>query len=219
MIFEILETEAELYTPGLYPPVDIFPILKYVPERWASWKSVCRNLRHKQLSFYTSLLDECRHRLSGGYHIGVDSFMDTVVKRQEELGLPDDMAAYESFFLVISTAQSINVMLTRLLGAMLMEGGSDTTPSFLQSFVMMLVAFPDAQHKLHEEMDSVVGSDRVPRPDDFDKLVYLQVRLHVLALRSMFMLFVRLHSEKLTECDLSSPLGSLMQLLRMRRYA
>jgi hypothetical protein len=199
--------------------VDIFPILKYVPERWASWKSVCRNLRYKQLSFYTSLLDECRHRLSGGHHIGVDSFMDTVVKRQEELGLPDDMAAYGSFFLIIFTTQSDNVMLIRLLGAVLMEGGSDTTPSVLQSFVMMLVAFPDAQQKLHEEMDSIVGSDRVPRPNDFDKLVYLQVRLHVFALRSAFILFARLRSEKLTECDLSSPLGFLMELLRMLRYA
>jgi hypothetical protein len=104
-----LETEAQLFTPGWYPPVDIFPILKYVPERWASWKSVCRNLRHKQLSFYTSLLDECRHRLTSGHRIGVDSFMDTVVKRQEELELPDDMAAYGSFFLVVLPDQSNDV--------------------------------------------------------------------------------------------------------------
>jgi cytochrome P450 len=96
-----------------------------------------------------------------------------------------------------------------------MEGGSETTPSFLQSFVMMLVAFPDVQRKLHEEIDSVVGSDRVPRPDDFVKLVYLQVRLHVFALNSSLIVFFRLRSEKLTECDLSFPSGSLMELLRM----
>jgi hypothetical protein len=62
----------------------------------------------------------------------------------------------------------------RLLGAMLVEGASDTTPSVMHWLVIMLTAFPDVQRRLHDEIDRVVGRERVPRPDDFERLPYLQ---------------------------------------------
>jgi cytochrome P450 len=57
---------------------------------------------------------------------------------------------------------------------MLVEGASDTTPSAMHWLVIMLTAFPDAQRRLHDEVDRVVGRERVPRPDDFERLPYLQ---------------------------------------------
>ncbi|KAK0204716.1 cytochrome P450 [Desarmillaria ectypa] len=41
------------------------------------------------------------------------------------------------------------------LGGVLIEGGSDTTSSFLQSLILALVAFPEAQRNSQEEMDRV----------------------------------------------------------------
>lgn len=55
-----------------------------------------------------------------------------------------------------------------------MEGGSDTTSAFLQSVVLMLVAFPDVQRKAQEEVDRVIGSDRPPTLEDWTNLPYLQ---------------------------------------------
>ncbi|EIN08308.1 cytochrome P450, partial [Punctularia strigosozonata HHB-11173 SS5] len=147
MVFEIAEAETQVYTPGKHAPVDLLPILKYVPERWAPWKGICRDLRELQMSFYTRLTNECKERMYSSQQVDTLCFMDAVVKRQQELELTDDMAA--------------------LLGAVLLEGGSDTTATFMQSFLLMVTAHPEVQRKLHEEMDRVVGDGRTPNMDDF----------------------------------------------------
>ncbi|EIN06323.1 cytochrome P450 [Punctularia strigosozonata HHB-11173 SS5] len=156
-VFHTIEAKVQLFTPGNFAPVDIFPILKYVPERWASWKSFLRETGRLERAVYTSLLQECKDRVSDGRQTGLESFMDIIVKRQAELGLTDDMAT--------------------LLGTVLMDGGSDTTPSFMQSFVLMITAHPEVQRRLHEEMDAVVGRERVPCYDDIDNLPYLKATL------------------------------------------
>lgn len=56
-----------------------------------------------------------------------------------------------------------------------MEGGSDTTSAFLQSVILMLVAFPEVQRKAQEEVDRVIGSERLPALGDWENLPYLQV--------------------------------------------
>jgi cytochrome P450 len=56
-----------------------------------------------------------------------------------------------------------------------MEAASDTTASALQSVVLMLVAFPEVQRKAKEEVDSVIGSERLPKLEDWADLPYLQV--------------------------------------------
>jgi cytochrome P450 len=57
----------------------------------------------------------------------------------------------------------------------LIEGGSDTTTSFLQSLVLALTAFPEVQRKAQEEVDRVVGVNRMPTSDDFEHMPYIQV--------------------------------------------
>jgi hypothetical protein len=39
----------------------------------------------------------------------------------------------------------------------------------------MLVAFPEVQRKAKEEVDSVIGSERPPKLEDWANLPYLQV--------------------------------------------
>ena len=65
----------------------------------------------------------------------------------------------------------------RYLGGALLEGGSDTTSAFLQSVVLMLVAFPEVQRKAQEEVDRVIGSERPPTLEDWVNLPYLQVSI------------------------------------------
>ncbi|KAG1869384.1 cytochrome P450, partial [Suillus subalutaceus] len=48
------------------PPVDLLPILKYVPERWAPWKGICREARTLQRRLYFGLLEEAETRLARG---------------------------------------------------------------------------------------------------------------------------------------------------------
>ncbi len=56
----------------------------------------------------------------------------------------------------------------------MMEAGSDTTMSFLRSLILAMIEFPESQRKAQEEIDRVIGSDRVPTIEDFDHLPYIQ---------------------------------------------
>jgi cytochrome P450 len=56
----------------------------------------------------------------------------------------------------------------------LIEGVSETTSSFLQTLVLALVNFPDAERLAQEEIDHVIGDERAPTLDDIEKLPYMQ---------------------------------------------
>jgi cytochrome P450 len=55
-----------------------------------------------------------------------------------------------------------------------LEGGADTTTSYLQSLVLALVAYPEAQKKAHEEIDRVVGEHRMPTLEDLEQMPYIR---------------------------------------------
>ncbi|KAK1219359.1 hypothetical protein PQX77_017883, partial [Marasmius sp. AFHP31] len=138
--------------PGAYPPVDLLPFLKYIPERWASWKQLVNLIRRKQRELYFGLLAETEKRMKMGEENG--SYMEEVLSRQVELRLDREMIGY--------------------LGGVFLEGGSETTASLLHSLVLFLVASPESQRKAQEEMDRVVGRERLPSLEDSDKLPYIQ---------------------------------------------
>jgi hypothetical protein len=75
--------------PGATPPLDYFPFLKYVPERWASWKKMCQFVRKLQRDMYFNLLDKTQERVRRGE--GNGSYVETLVERREELGLNREM--------------------------------------------------------------------------------------------------------------------------------
>ena len=75
-----------LLFPGSYPPVDQLPWLKLVPERFAKWKRVCREVRELQQKLYFGLLDETENR---GAENGC--FMETIIRRAHEWGLSREM--------------------------------------------------------------------------------------------------------------------------------
>ncbi|KAG8966557.1 hypothetical protein FRC03_011695 [Tulasnella sp. 419] len=138
--------------PGAHPPVDLIPILQKVPERFASWKSLCKEVRRLQQRLYFGLLEEVEKRTARGEANGC--WMETVCERAEEWGMNRQIVGY--------------------LGGVLIEGGSDTTSSFLQSLILALVAFPEVQKKAQEEIDRVIGSDRAPVLSDIEHLPYIQ---------------------------------------------
>lgn len=71
--------------PGAHPPVDLLTFLKYVPERWAPWKTLCKDVRRLQRELYFGLLTEMEERLKKGQENGC--FMEEIASRQQEFGL------------------------------------------------------------------------------------------------------------------------------------
>ncbi|ESK89761.1 cytochrome p450 [Moniliophthora roreri MCA 2997] len=141
-----------LLEPGATPPLDLLPILKHVPERWTSWKKDVRACRQRQRDLYFGLLDETARRMEKGEENGC--YMEEVLRRQEEFGMDREITGY--------------------LGGVLIEGGSDTTSSFLQSLILAMIAFPEAQRKAQAELDRVVGPHRMPTLDDIEDSPYIK---------------------------------------------
>ncbi|KAF6810420.1 cytochrome p450 oxidoreductase [Colletotrichum sojae] len=52
-------------------------------------------------------------------------------------------------------------------------GGADTTASAIHSFILAMVLFPNVQRKAQAEIESVVGSDRLPQFADRERLPYV----------------------------------------------
>ncbi|KAJ7763169.1 cytochrome P450 [Mycena maculata] len=150
--FQVEHEWELLMEPGATPPVDMIPLLKLVPERWSKWKRDSRRVRALQRALYFGLLDETAERVRKGEHNG--SYMEEVLARQEEFGMNREMTGY--------------------LAGVLIEAASETTSSYLNSLILALVAYPDAQKKAHEEIDRVVGQHRMPTLDDLGRLPYVQ---------------------------------------------
>lgn len=52
-----------------------------------------------------------------------------------------------------------------LLLAIILEAGSDTTASTLQSFMLLMLSCPHILTKTRVEIDAVVGAERMPTPN------------------------------------------------------
>ncbi|KAH6985114.1 cytochrome P450 [Ilyonectria destructans] len=92
--------------------------------------------------------------------------------------------ARPSFAADISTAQKTwkDVASQKLLtdhaasyiAGIAMEGGADTTSNTLAGLIKAMMLFPDVQRKAQQEIDSVVGTERIPSIDDFEHLPYIR---------------------------------------------
>ncbi|KAJ7312242.1 cytochrome P450, partial [Mycena albidolilacea] len=150
--FTVMQEWSALLEPGAVPPIDAIPILNLIPERWAKWKRDCKRVRDLQRARYFGLVEETRERMRRNQHNG--SFMEDVLERQAELGMDDEMAGW--------------------FGGTLIEGATDTTSSYIQSLVLALIAYPEAQKKAHEEIDRVVGEHRMPTLEDLEQMPYVR---------------------------------------------
>jgi hypothetical protein len=84
--FHVQHIWEYLLFPGSFPPVDQLPWLKYVPERFAKWKQVCREVQTLQRELYFGLLEETEKRETEN-----GCFMETIIQRADEWKLDREM--------------------------------------------------------------------------------------------------------------------------------
>lgn len=77
-----------LIEPGAVPPLDMLPILKYIPERFARWKMLANTAKRLQYALYSRLFKDVKAKIENGQTNGC--WMETVVERGPSLGLDDD---------------------------------------------------------------------------------------------------------------------------------
>ncbi|KAJ7612206.1 cytochrome P450 [Roridomyces roridus] len=148
--FEMMHLWTEVLAPGAAPPLDLLPIFKLVPERWAKWRQTVRKIQGLMRPLFFGLLDAAEERIRSG--VQNECYVEEILEKQADFGLDRKMIAY--------------------FAGTLIEGATETTASYLHSFILCMIAYPEAQRKAQEEIDRVVGQDRLPNLDD--RLPYVQ---------------------------------------------
>lgn len=70
---------------GTMPPVDLFPFLSFIPERWARWKRTVNHIRFLHETLYDRLLSNVEKRMTAENHSG--AFMEQAIINAEKWGL------------------------------------------------------------------------------------------------------------------------------------
>ena len=105
-LYDLLEHWSKVMEIGSTPPVDFYPLLKWVPQRFlGNWVSRATVVRDEMDSLYGDVVKSVIKRREG--RGSKNSFTDRVLDKQEKLNL----SPHQLYF----------------LGGVAMEGGSDTS--------------------------------------------------------------------------------------------
>lgn len=148
----IQEGWSKVMEPGNTPPVDIYPFLHLVPQRFfGNWVSRAKDVSSEMNKLYGRMTVHVQERRRKSGSKG--SFMDIVLDQNEKLQLNQHQLSF--------------------LGGVLMEGGSDTSSAIIIGFIHAMTKWGDVLKKAQAEVDSVVGEDRTPIWSDYKNLPYI----------------------------------------------
>ena len=136
--------------PG-YWLADRFPILNCLPDSLAPWRASAHKTFDNMIEFWSVFFDAIVRRMKTGD--APDCFLVRFLESPEVEHFSDN---------------DRRVVLSELLGA-----GSETTATALQWFMKAVVEYPEFVRSAQEEIDQVVGPDRLPSYEDRPQLPYV----------------------------------------------
>lgn len=89
--FSVLHEFEHILAPGTYPPIDLFPFLKWVPDRWAPWMKACYAFRDRRNKIVYGLYEECEQRVAQG--ADANSFIENILHQKKDYDLDRDEIA------------------------------------------------------------------------------------------------------------------------------
>ncbi|KAH7904580.1 cytochrome P450 [Hygrophoropsis aurantiaca] len=150
-IRKVLENFQSVMRPGAYL-VDRVPILKHLPgygQNLLAW-------HHEELQLFRSQLNNVKGNVAS--EKADPSFAKTLLEHTGEHQLSGDEMAY--------------------LAGTLFAAGADTTSVGITNAILAAASHPEAQARVQEELDMVVGLDRAPLFEDQESLPQLQAFVH-----------------------------------------
>ncbi|THH00304.1 hypothetical protein EW026_g2196 [Hermanssonia centrifuga] len=151
VIFDSDETENRNCTGPVSNMVDFVPFLRRFP-------NLTMVNRGKKL--HRGLVETCS---------GLINDIERHMKNGEDV--PDCMAKY---LLSVKEEESLDDLDIIFICCAFMIGGVETTAAIKQWFAAHIPAYPEIQARAHAELDSVVGRDRLPTPEDEKNLPYIR---------------------------------------------
>ncbi|KDQ62054.1 hypothetical protein JAAARDRAFT_448042 [Jaapia argillacea MUCL 33604] len=152
LVDEAMQQFSILTTPNAFL-VDAFPILRHIPNWFpgATFKRLAIEYKKTLTDMATVPFLYTKGQVATG--TAQPSFASTLLENTE---------------LTEEQEESIKWTAAALYG-----GGSDTTVSSIYTFFLAMTLYPEVQKKAQAELDTVVGTDRLPSPADREHLPYV----------------------------------------------
>ncbi|KAI4851001.1 cytochrome P450 [Aureobasidium sp. EXF-8845] len=151
-LFEGFAEFIQINQTGTAALLDSFPLLRNLPDWVLPLQSRAKESFRKERELYVGHWLTAKHAVQAGTIR--PCFCVGMTQAQQEEGFSDDQAAY--------------------ISGTLLEAGSDTTSNTLYAFVQAMLLFPQVQKKAQDEIDRVVGKDRLPTMEDEPALQYIR---------------------------------------------
>jgi len=149
------EKMTQTAVPGRYL-IDSLPFLHHLPEILSPWKQYGYQVFDETLDLFGGLYRQVSELAHSEHHPNHDNstacFVTRIESLKESYRLTDNQAIF-------------------LAGAMF-GAGSDTTADAIETFIFACAANPDKVAKAQEELDRVIGRERLPEFSEQESLVY-----------------------------------------------
>ncbi|PKS08389.1 hypothetical protein jhhlp_005333 [Lomentospora prolificans] len=143
---------ADINQTGVAAILDSFPFLRMLPDFILRLQKTAKQLHKREKALYLSHWLKVKEDIKN--NTINPCFCEELAAVQKQEGFDDDQAAY--------------------ISGTLLEAGSDTTSSTLYAFMQAMLIYPEVQQKAFEEIDRVIGSDRMPTMEDEMDLPYIR---------------------------------------------
>ncbi|KAJ3514436.1 hypothetical protein NLJ89_g2382 [Agrocybe chaxingu] len=149
-IMEYVKDMTEATAPGKNL-TQVIPVLKYVPLWLAPWKRAALEGHERYTALFTKFLREGMNRTA---HDGTQTLAGLLGQKVAQASISEKEAAW--------------------IGAALMTAGTEAILTALGWILQTLVVYPEVQRAGQQEIDRVVGRDRLPTFDDLPNLHYVR---------------------------------------------
>jgi cytochrome P450 len=151
-LFSGFEQFAILNQTGTAALIDFYPFLKYLPDFVLPAQAKARELHRIEKDLYVGHWMKAKESIKNG--TAKPCFCVDLARSQAAEGFDDSQAGY--------------------ISGTVLEAGSDTTASTAYAFVQAMLLFPEVQRKAKEEIERVVGPNRLPTMEDEKDLQYIR---------------------------------------------
>lgn len=141
--------------------VDIFPPLRHLPDWFpgTGFKQTAREWKAANDAVITSPYN--------------------FVQKQMEMGINPPKSYVSELIKICGNGDGTGVSkedaeIIQLTATSMYGGGADTTVSSMMAFTIAMILHPEVQKRAQEEIDRVVGSDRLPGYEDRENLPYVE---------------------------------------------
>lgn len=176
-LFQLVETLAELVQSNAAALLEVFPVLRRLPEILLSIQKFAREQHKREMDLFMSLWLNVKQGMKDG--TAKPCFCVEQIKTQEKEGFSDELAAYNAGSVLEAGA---DVRMPKVCEALrrcdiladAFDVCNQTTSNTLYGWIQAMVLFPEVQKRAQGHIDQIVGAERLPEMEDYPQLPYIR---------------------------------------------